>query len=116
MIFFFTQSEDNIAKTKLNVPVERQKQFSKVLAEIRERAMPSSWVYMIALDLNKTLLLALGGRRWEERGYSTNVYKESFRLRPNPLPFYTMYTIFDRKGTPFGYLLLTNGTPFTYYM
>ena len=40
--FFFTQSEDNIAKTKLNVTVERQKQFSKVLAEIRERAMPSS--------------------------------------------------------------------------
>ncbi|KAM7428800.1 transmembrane and coiled-coil [Porites harrisoni] len=37
-----SESEDNIAKTKLNVPVERQKQFSKVLAEIRERAMPSS--------------------------------------------------------------------------
>ena len=39
---FWTQSEDIVGKTKLNVPVERQKQFSKVLAEIRERAMPSS--------------------------------------------------------------------------
>lgn len=42
MSCFWTQSEDIVGKTKLNVPVERQKQFSKVLAEIRERAMPSS--------------------------------------------------------------------------
>ena len=25
-----------------------------------------------------------------------------------------LYTIFHEKGTPFEYLLLTNGTPFTY--
>lgn len=37
-----SESEDTIIKTRLNVPIERQKQFSKVLAEIRERAMPSS--------------------------------------------------------------------------
>ena len=30
----------------------------------------------------------------------------------NPLPF--LDTIFHKKGTPFIYLLLTNGTPFTY--
>ena len=31
--------------------------------------------------------------------------------RSNLLPF--LYTIFHEKGTPFVYLLLTNGTPFT---
>ena len=36
------------------------------------------------------------------------------RLSPgtNPLPF--VCTILDRKGTPFVYPLVTNGTPFTY--
>ena len=33
-------------------------------------------------------------------------------LRSNPLPFYIPF--FDKKGTPFVYLLLTNGTPFKY--
>ena len=46
------------------------------------------------------------------RGYSTNVYTE--RLRPEVLPLTLLYTIFHEKVTPFIYLLLTNGTPFTY--
>ena len=33
-------------------------------------------------------------------------------LRSQPVTL--LYTIFDRKGIPFIYLLLTNGTPFTY--
>ena len=37
-------------------------------------------------------------------GYSTNFYTGRLLL----------YTIFHEKGTPFAYLLLTNGTPFTY--
>ena len=45
-------------------------------------------------------------------GYSTNVY--TGRLRPEVQPLTLLYTIFHEKGTPFIYLLLTNGTPFTY--
>ena len=36
------------------------------------------------------------------------------RLRPEFQPLTLSYTIFHEKGTPFVYLLLTNGTPFTY--
>ena len=36
-----------------------------------------------------------------------------FAQMSNPLPS-LLYTIFDGKGTLFTYLLLTNGTPFTY--
>ena len=45
-------------------------------------------------------------------GYSTNFY--TGRLRPEVQPLTLLYTIFHEKGTPFVYLLLTNGTPFTY--
>ena len=44
--------------------------------------------------------------------YSTNVY--TGRLRPEVQPGTFLYTIFHEKVTPFVYLLLTNGTPFTY--
>ena len=44
--------------------------------------------------------------------YSTEFYTK--RLRPEVQPFTLLYTIFGRKGTPFAYILLTNGTPFTY--
>ena len=44
--------------------------------------------------------------------YSTNVY--TGRLRPEVQPGTFLYTIFHAKVTPFVYLLLTNGTPFTY--
>ena len=33
---------------------------------------------------------------------------------PRSNPFTLLYTIFHEKGTPFVYLLLTNGTPSTY--
>ena len=33
---------------------------------------------------------------------------------PRVLPLTLLYTIFPEKCTPFVYLLLTNGTPFTY--
>ena len=45
-------------------------------------------------------------------GYSTNVY--TGRLRPEVQPLTLLYTIFHKKGTPFVYILLTNGTTFTY--
>ena len=44
--------------------------------------------------------------------YSTNVY--TGRFRPEIQPLTLLYTSFHEKGTPFAYLLLTNGTPFTY--
>ena len=44
--------------------------------------------------------------------YSTNAY--TGRLRPEVQPLTLLYTIFHEKGTPFVYLLLTNGTPFKY--
>ena len=49
----------------------------------------------------------------ETRGATQQTYTwGSSAPRSDPLPFY--YTIFDRKGIPFVYLLLINGTPFIY--
>ena len=47
-------------------------------------------------------------------GYSTNVY--TGRLRPAAQALTLLYTIFHEKVplSAFVYLLLTNGTPFTY--
>ena len=42
-------------------------------------------------------------------GYSTNVYTS-----PTPYLYPCRYHFFNEKGTPFVYLLMTNGTPFTY--
>lgn len=42
-------------------------------------------------------------------GFPTILYGEA----PPPLVQSLLYTIFDRKGSPFVYFLLTNGTPFT---
>ena len=57
-----------------------------------------------------------GGRRLlvprGEEKFSTNFYKA--RLRPKVQPLTPLYTIFHEKGPPSVYLLLTNGTPFTY--
>ena len=44
-------------------------------------------------------------------GTQRNVY--TGRLRPEVQPRTFLYTIFHEKVTPFVYLLLTNGTPFT---
>ena len=45
-------------------------------------------------------------------GYSTKCY--SGRLRYEVQPLTLLYTIFERNGTGFVYLLLTNDTHFTY--
>ena len=47
-------------------------------------------------------------------GYSTKFY--TGRLRPEVQPLTLLYTIFDRRGTPFVYLPLNNSTPFTYLL
>ena len=44
-------------------------------------------------------------------GNSTNVYTGRPRLEVQPLTL--LYTVFHEQGTPFLYLLLKNGTPFT---
>jgi len=46
--------------------------------------------------------------------FSTNVY--TGWLLPEVQPLTLLYTIFHGKGTLFLYLLLTNGTPFTYFV
>ena len=46
------------------------------------------------------------------RGTQKVLYGE--RFRPEIQPLTLLYTIFDGKDTPFVYLLLTTGTPFTY--
>ena len=45
--------------------------------------------------------------------YSTNVHKGRLWLEVQPLT--VLYIIFHKKGTPFVYLLFTNGTPFTLF-
>ena len=45
-------------------------------------------------------------------GYSTKFYMG--RLRPEIQPLTPLYTIFERKGTPFVNILWTNITPSTY--
>ena len=50
------------------------------------------------------------------RGFrETGPWSYTGRLRPDVQPLTLSYTIFDRKGTPFVYLSLKNGTPFTYH-
>ena len=52
------------------------------------------------------------GWEGEGGGYSTKFYMGRLRLEVQPLTL--LYTIFDRKGALFVYLLVRNGTPFTY--
>ena len=47
--------------------------------------------------------------------YSTNVHKGRLWLEVQPLTVLYSFTIFHKKGTPFVYLLFTNGTPFTFF-
>ena len=54
---------------------------------------------MIVVLLNTVLLSGGGGGG----GYSTKFYME--RLRPEVQTLTLLYTIFERKGTPFVYLL-----------
>ena len=59
------------------------------------------------MKLSKIVACRVGGG-----GYSTNIYTGRLRLESNPLTL--LYTFFHGKGTPFVYLLWTNGTPSTY--
>ena len=56
--------------------------------------------------------IAFGSFRQFSGGYPTKFY--TGRLGPEGQPVSLLYIIFDRKGPPFVYLLLTVGTPFTY--
>ena len=47
-----------------------------------------------------------------QRGGGGGTHQRGSAPGTNPLPF--VCTILDRKGTPFVYPLVTNGTPFTY--
>ena len=49
---------------------------------------------------------------WTPGEYSTKSYTR--RLRPKVQTLTLLYNIFDKKGTSSVYLLLTNGTSFTY--
>ena len=46
------------------------------------------------------------------RGVLNKFYKR--RLLPKVKHITLLYTIFERNGTPFVYILLTNGTPLKY--
>ena len=59
-------------------------------------------VFLVSMDV--TSLYTPGG-------YSKTFYPGRLRPRSNPLP---LYTILDRKGILFEYLLLKNDTPFVY--
>ena len=68
----------------------------------------------IAIKPENYLIINTGGGKGGGGGRqdSTNFY--TWRLRSEVRPLTLLYTIFYKKGTPFVYLLLTNGTPFTY--
>ena len=54
-----------------------------------------------------------GGVGGRGKGIKKTFYSGRFRSVQGLTP-YLLYTIFDRKGIPLVYLLLTNGTLFTY--
>ena len=65
------------------------------------------------VETHRFLYMSRTRHVWEGGGvgYSTNIY--TGRFRPEVQSLILLYTIFHKKGTPFIYLLLTNGTPFT---
>ena len=83
-------------------------------------------------DMVAYALKSEGGFMWACKNYDGDVQSDSVAqgqcpgggeyskwfytgmLRPEVQPFILLYTIFDRKGTPFVYLLLTNGAPLIY--
>ena len=69
-----------------------------------------AWVYQ--LFKSQRLEKRSFQKRQNAGGYSTEF--NTGRLHPSVKPLILWYTIFDRKGTPFVYPLLTNGSPFTY--
>ena len=67
-------------------------------------------IHMVLKQLNEAR------RSWfEEWPITRGVLTNKGRLPPRSNPLRSiLYTIFDRQGTTFVYLPLTNGTPFTY--
>ena len=55
-----------------------------------------------------------GRQNQNPRGAQQSLIWGGGALRPEVQPLTLLYTIFDYKGTPFVYLLLTNDTLFTY--
>ena len=66
-------------------------------------------LFQVFMSFSKIIFLALLEGRGE--GNQQNLTQGGSALRPNPLH---LNTVLETKGTPFIYLLLTNGTPFTY--
>ena len=68
------------------------------------------FVSALAIGFSLMACLEWAFREWE--GVLNKVFKG--RLRPEVQPVNPLKIIFERKRTPFVYLPLTNGTPFTY--
>ena len=95
--------------------------YKSSIRPIQEYAWPV-WSPCLVKDKLAIVLSVFFGRRIERLkiavrarggvgGYSTNFCKG--RLRPEVQPLTLLYTTFHEKGSPFVYLLLTNGTNFT---
>ena len=70
------------------------------------------WYFEKLPFVSEYFSIAFGSFRQFSGGYSTKFYQG--RLRHAVQPPYPFTNHFDRKGSPFLYLLLTVGTPFTY--
>ena len=97
--------------------------FMNALAVIVGKPIGKTWEKIKTFCLAKSSVPISGAWVWYHSrigprmgkggwGCSTNAY--TGRLRPKAQPLTLLCTSFDRKGTPFVYPLLTNGTPFTY--
>ena len=91
-------------------------QKKKKIATASCKMLETVYLYII---FSPALLSKLQGFNVQEKArlpavwwHSTNVY--TARLRSEVQPLTLLYAIFHEKVTPFVYLLLTNGTPFTY--
>ena len=63
--------------------------------------------------MNFIKILTVGAAA-KSRKVQTNVYTGTLRAEVQPLTL--LFTIFHEKGSSFAYLLLRNGTPFTYFV
>ena len=68
-------------------------------------------LFQVFVSFSKIIFLALLEGRGGEGGNQQNLTQGGSAPRSNPLH---LNTVLETKGTPFIYLLLTNGTPFTY--
>ena len=72
----------------------------------------SLFTHQVTRMLNNVFLLPMDVTSlYTPGGYSKTFYPGRLRPRSNPLP---LYTILDRKGMLFEYVLLKNDTPFVY--